>query len=348
MLQKIRIQNYQSHKNTVLDLHKSVNCIVGASDVGKTAIIRALRWLVWNRPLGNAFISDWSDNTKVTVISDDTIIKRIKSDKENKYIVDNIELEAVRTDVPDEVRLSLNFNDLNLQRQFDRPFLLDSSPGEVAQHFNAIAHIDVIDSSNSRVQSWIRGIQQSIESDSLHITELESQLEQFVGLEDLDGKVADLEQKEIENNKYKKAFAELTNTIWNIERIDNDINREQQVTILEPIVTKILTHVDRRKEITELRTKLNDKLQQLFELDKYIEDSKYLLKQESAVQKLLELINQMREQHSVIAKLLGLTMDFSVIENKISKTELEAQGLQKAFNEAMPNVCPLCNQKILK
>ena len=59
MIQSLQINNFQSHKYSVMELHKGVNVIIGPSDSGKTTILRALRWLVWNRPSGDAFRSDW-------------------------------------------------------------------------------------------------------------------------------------------------------------------------------------------------------------------------------------------------------------------------------------------------
>ena len=64
MIKQINIKNFQSHKSTQLKLDPGVNVIVGSSDSGKTAIIRAYLWVVDNRPLGNAFVSHWALDEK--------------------------------------------------------------------------------------------------------------------------------------------------------------------------------------------------------------------------------------------------------------------------------------------
>jgi len=66
MIKTLSIQNYQSHKDSTLEFDPGVNVIVGSTDSGKTAIIRALRWLIWNRPNGDSFRSTWGGDTKVT------------------------------------------------------------------------------------------------------------------------------------------------------------------------------------------------------------------------------------------------------------------------------------------
>ena len=52
MIKEINIKNFQSHDNTNLILDSGVNVIVGSSDSGKSAIIRALRWVTSCVPRG--------------------------------------------------------------------------------------------------------------------------------------------------------------------------------------------------------------------------------------------------------------------------------------------------------
>jgi len=57
LIRSLEIENFQSHELTKLDLHKGLNVIVGPSDQGKSALIRALRWLCYNEPKGTDFFS---------------------------------------------------------------------------------------------------------------------------------------------------------------------------------------------------------------------------------------------------------------------------------------------------
>ena len=78
MLKSLKIRNFESHRNTQLNFHPGVNVIVGESDQGKTAILRALEWVLFNRPLGEDIKSNWLEdiNTYVQVEFDDGILKR--------------------------------------------------------------------------------------------------------------------------------------------------------------------------------------------------------------------------------------------------------------------------------
>ena len=134
MIKEVSIQNFQSHKDTHLEFHPGVNIIVGTSDSGKSAIIRTIRWVLQNKPLGDSFRSMWGGETKVTLTLPEGQITRSK-DKSDKYTIEGppkLELEAFRTSVPEEVLNMLNINSVNLQFQHDPPFLISSTSGEVA------------------------------------------------------------------------------------------------------------------------------------------------------------------------------------------------------------------------
>jgi ABC-type transporter Mla maintaining outer membrane lipid asymmetry ATPase subunit MlaF len=51
-IKKLIIENFQSHKYTEVDFSEGFNIIFGPSDYGKSAIIRALRWVLYNEPGG--------------------------------------------------------------------------------------------------------------------------------------------------------------------------------------------------------------------------------------------------------------------------------------------------------
>jgi exonuclease SbcC len=55
-IKKLSLRNFQSHRETDLEFSPGLNIIVGPSDQGKSAIIRALRWLFYNEPRGTGFI----------------------------------------------------------------------------------------------------------------------------------------------------------------------------------------------------------------------------------------------------------------------------------------------------
>src|SRR4030042_795222 len=190
MIHSLHLTNFQSHKDTHLEFHPGVNVIVGTSDSGKSAVIRALRWLVWNRPVGDEFRSSWGGDTSVDVELNSGQVTRIRTKVFNGYRLGADEVfEATKTDVPQEVQQTLNLGDINLQQQLDSPFLLSQSPGAVAEHFNHVAHLDQIDTGLRNVQGWIRQLEQDAKSNEQRIKGLEEELKGFEHLEKFEAEV---------------------------------------------------------------------------------------------------------------------------------------------------------------
>jgi len=257
MIKSIEIRNFQSHKATELLLNPGVNVIVGLSDSGKSAIIRALRWLIYNRPAGDSFRSHWGGTTNVTVETDQNKVTRIKSKGESGYILQterdksDITFKAIGTDVPEEVKQALNFQDINLQLQLDKPFLLDNSPGEVAQHFNKIARLDVIDQSTQVVQRWIRELEQDIKSNTAELARAEESLKLYNYLPEMEAKVVALEQTEQKRNTLFAQSARIAATLLTLDKVGEEITTQSKILKLEPTIDqalKLVKEKDRKKE----------------------------------------------------------------------------------------------------
>ena len=143
-LKRIELINFQSHKYTDLYFDDKVNVIIGPSDSGKTAIIRAIKWVLFNEPSGIDFIRKGTTESNVVLYFDDNlIIKRGRSKSKNYYEItypNGLEerFEGFGTKVPEEIieltgiqKVELDGNNLislNISDQLESPFLLTSTP----------------------------------------------------------------------------------------------------------------------------------------------------------------------------------------------------------------------------
>lgn len=154
MIEKIQIENFQRH--ALLRIRCGpVTSIVGPSDSGKSAVIRALRWLCLN-PRGAADARHGESMIRVRVKVDGRTIRRERTPSKNLYAVDGSEHKAVGADVPEQVADLLNLGEENFQGQLDGPFWLDLTPGELARRLNSIVDLGSIDESLSRIASELR------------------------------------------------------------------------------------------------------------------------------------------------------------------------------------------------
>lgn len=191
MIAEIHLKNFQSHPDTRLELHSGINAFVGASDKGKSAILRGLLWCIENRPVGDAHVSDWCKNEKGQIKADQscqvkvtkrdgTHCTRIRSPKMNGYKVGETVVEAIKTEVPQEVQDFFSMGEVNIQRQRDIDFLVGRSPGDVAKFFNKLINLEVIDKSLSVAESRKRSSASAIRTTE---QSLEDQLSQLARLD---------------------------------------------------------------------------------------------------------------------------------------------------------------------
>jgi len=239
MIEKVIIRNFQSHKKSVLPFHKGVNVIVGDTDSGKSAVIRALRWVTTNSPSGDAFRSWDGGDTSVSIrLENEDIIKRTKG-TENKYVFGEMKFTGIGTDVPAPIKEAINMNDTNLQVQLDSPFLLSNTSGEVAKFFNRIANLDKIDSGQKNVKSWMHTIVQAIKVNDAVIADNETKIESTKFIYKLE---IDLEVLEANKHKVQKLYQRadnLRNLVTAAKNVNAELLKLDHWAGMEVLVTKI-------------------------------------------------------------------------------------------------------------
>ena len=172
MIKKLVIENFQSHEKAELNLAPGVNVITGVSQSGKTAILRALYWLLHNRPSGERIRSSFAEGaTKVMIETDDGHrIWHVKDSKVNSYTIGDNLFDKIGRDIPDMVQRALRISELNVQKQLDEPFLVTSSAGEVAKTINRITRLEMVD-------QWVTDLTQTINSTNRETEQLEIEIE---------------------------------------------------------------------------------------------------------------------------------------------------------------------------
>lgn len=156
MITELLIKNFQAHKRLKIKLHPGVTTIVGPTDRGKSAVIRALQLLALNRPAGTAYIREGEEGTIVRAVVDDHIVARRRTKSVNAYEVDGVPLLAFKSDPPPDVQRILNLTALNFQGQHDAPFWFANTAGEVSRELNRIINLGLIDQVLNRLAVQFR------------------------------------------------------------------------------------------------------------------------------------------------------------------------------------------------
>lgn len=245
MIEAIEIKNFQSHKNTSIEFSKGLNVISGTSDSGKSSIIRAIKWVVENRPSGDS-IRNWdckkTDKTKVSIkLSDNVLIEKERTDNKTKYLIDQKEFEAMRSDVPEEIRNAFNLSEFNIQNQHDPYFLLNNSSGEIAKKMNDLVGLDIIDTIfknlNSKILVTKRTISELIESSK----SLEIYLSQLSWLEKADKELVLIEKQEKQLEERKQDFSSIQTSIDKIVSLKTTIQKKEKFVVAGKQVEKLLS-----------------------------------------------------------------------------------------------------------
>ncbi|WP_044642790.1 AAA family ATPase [Risungbinella massiliensis] len=157
---KLTIENFQSHRFTELTFHPGLNVFVGPSDSGKSAILRALRWVLFNNPRGTEMIRDGANRAQVTLeLTDGTKIIRTRGKSINRYTLcrldqEELVLEGFGSDVPKEIVDAHGIRPIRLEKQeiflqvgsqLEGPFLLSESGGTKAKVIGMISGAQLID-----------------------------------------------------------------------------------------------------------------------------------------------------------------------------------------------------------
>lgn len=176
MIKTLRLQNFQSHTDTLLEFDPHFNCIVGAGNHGKSSIIRALSvlfyntwdtsWVTWGTPFCTI---------TATLVDGSTLVRK-KGPKVNEYIFTEASGKAHKyenfgTSVPQEIQDFLKIYivelpggeklKLNFHSQFDS-LLQSLSPANKAKLFGQLSGLQILDTVSQELSAEKRQLQTTV------------------------------------------------------------------------------------------------------------------------------------------------------------------------------------------
>jgi len=201
MLERLIIKGFQSHLDTDITFDKGVNFVKGDNACGKSAMRRALLWVLTNKPSGTSFIN-WgfsdSDVCEATVVYNGHVVtrRRSRNGKVNEYVLDGESLSGFGVNVPDPVKAVLTLDDTNVELQHSSLFMLNESPPEMARRLNKLTNLEDIDKAFTAVRRMKLENSKSIKAAEEKLEELDAEIDKYSFMEDAGKLVVELEQKE--------------------------------------------------------------------------------------------------------------------------------------------------------
>lgn len=300
-LDSILIKNFQSHKNSELKFVDGVNVIIGPSDAGKSAVFRALNWALTNRPLGDAFRSEWGGDTLAQIKFGDNILQRFKNKNHNYYDLNSDVYKAFGSEPPEEIQTALAMDEVNIQSQTDPPFLLTSSPGETAQLLNKAASIDNIDFTVRNIKKGHDQLKRDLNAGEKWLKEQKEQLQEYENIPELEKCVQEVEQIEQARNNASKQRARIYTLLSKIYQIQEGLQTAQNIDVVEK-------HYNQAKKIK----------------------------------------NTLDAKRAAVKKLANVVRHINKASEEIERADSKIIEQSKAYEELMPDECPLCGHVIDK
>ena len=315
-ISQIILNNFQSHEYSVFDVSDKLNIFTGESSNGKSAIMRAMRWLMDNsgRSQRESFIRHGADSAKVTAVLDNgKMITRVihrqahkdngwevfdpmtgETHKGNTKMLEEIQehfgFTKVKYDVNDEL-------DINFMNQGDGWYFIgdDITASKRAKIIGSIFGTHYTDAVMRDLERELRETRQKTKVREEDLEKTQKRISGFDYLDELGNKLEIVEKKveKIESLAERK------------ERIERLVERKSNLDNQKEKLTKI---IDSSNGLSEASTKL----QALVDKNAHYQQVLDILKRRTV------LIREGREQRALTEKL----QDINLVSDKYDDLKL--------------------------
>lgn len=352
MLSSIHLQNFRSHKDTEIALSQGVNVFIGLSDSGKTNIFRALDWVFNNRPSGDQLRSRWGGDTIVSVkLVEGFAVTRTRTKTENLYSITDESghetvFKAFGKDVPREVKELLNLTSINVQSQFDAPFLLSSSSGEVARYLNQVANLESIDITMLNIGRVKKEASTNLDYAKSELEKLEEQVEEYANLDRIEDRVVKVEKLARYFKAAKQKYTSLTALITSTEDQESALSRLREVTRRKGKAEALYALSDQISALRDRRNRLDAQIDTMEGDALTYGRLKAIIEKRSKAETLFTFSDKIVAMKNRANKLSIQVDTIEEIAESLMSKRHDVLMYKKEFDSLMPDRCPLCEQEI--
>lgn len=344
VLNKAKIENFQSHADTVLEFSPGVNVFIGPSHNGKSAVYRALRWNCMNDPDGDAFIRHGEKDCSVLLSWDDCDVERKRTPSLNGYVLDGQPMQGFRNEVPEVIRTRVPLSELNWQGQHDAPFLLSETAGEVSRRLNKLANLELIDVSLKRVGRAVLDARRHKDEREAAIVELEAELSGFKDTDALELKITRVERRrrriDASTAQYGVFQKTLNKAVYAQKELDTYVG-------LDSVANAVRTAQARHTDVQARRTQC-ERLERVVAAAKRYErvlaDTEGLVGTAARLKALREQVPHLDRLRERVFRLSQLLNGIDKAQCHLERCEVECNRVMEEYKQAVPEVCPTCGQ----
>jgi len=352
MIKSIHIKNFQSHKDTELELHPGLNVIYGPSDSGKSAIIRAIRWVIKNKPKGNSIVRKGTRAASVSLYTPNgDFVQHNRSKSVSSYRVNDIDFPQMGKDVPQEVLNLFPFVDENIQYQLDMPFLVMESPGKIADLFNDVTNLTKADMIGRELDRRRKECNRKYSEKQEEIKNIKEQLDnpKFKILNRLSKLVDKVDLLQIKRGKLQQRLDLIESLVAQYNRLQIKLDK------IDKILTKAEGFNNKLNKLVITNNKMKNIMCVVDIMDVLESDIRFIdntTKHKERLKGLLDKIDSLKEEIREKSEKSGLindvTDDIIEAEAKIDLLQNDLKESKKEYNNVLSRIthCPRCGAKI--
>lgn len=287
-IKRVTLENFQSHKYSVLDFDEQLNVIVGPSDSGKSAIIRGIKWVLYNEPSGDYFIKEGSTECSVTLEFNDNVkLQRYRSKYKNSYILTNrdgeeTKFEGFGSNIPEEIIAAIGIKKINLDsdesssinigEQLEGAFLLSEKGATRASAIGRLVGVNIVDDALREALKDTRNLNILMKNIDDNIIRLDSEIKEYdyltelklkaLSLEKIKNNIKQLDNRLIKSKNYDIKLKEIHKEIGELSLIINKLNNiEETSKLISTIENRYLKyqHLDKYNDnLKTVKSRINE------------------------------------------------------------------------------------------
>lgn len=203
-MMRVVLKDFQSHAETTLDIREGFVCAVGPTNAGKSSLVRAIRWLLYDSIRGSRFVRTGKSVASCSITFDDGVeIERVKG-KSNRYRTNSTWFDAVGVGTPVEVVKATNipqlqidkdsFVELHVATQLKPPLLIMDTDSVKAKMLNVLTGGHVVDEGVRTTLNNIRSLDAEEKKLRSSIDATAVELSKLAGLEEKERRLLRVQQ----------------------------------------------------------------------------------------------------------------------------------------------------------
>jgi len=340
-IKSIKLVNFQSHRNTEIFPDAGLTVILGPTDQGKSAIIRALKWVLYNEPRGTDFITAGCKYCAVTLeMSDGTIIIRERDGNKNRYILkkqgreqifegfgNSVPFEITRAHGIPKIHIDKDSTSaVNLAEQLEAPFLISESGSTRAKALGQLIGVHIIDAAQRNTIRDLTEAEQRKRSINNEILDINEELKNYQDLQDLENKMAilkvilnEIKQKRALLVKFTEIKQRLVPTAEGINEACFILKKTAYATDAETIYREIVNNSNKIENLKTLNRKLKEVDRQIILMESFLKKTEGVFAAEKISQNLGELKDKITTYDRILKKLI-------LIDGQIKETSKQLES----------------------